>query len=506
MEEPARLVCPQCALVYRLRKYTPGRAHYCKTCGTQLRNPDGTEAAPPSPSPARDSVRAAPGGSDLSRLPGLVERLTARLDELQGSESGEDGAESPVESLMGALARLEEETARAAGELGGKIQELDEKFRNAVGEKVDEKVTAALGGTFGGELDEKLQLFADGLAGRLALLDEKIAAAQTPSADAVGKEEVSALKNALEAVKVDLARRIDDFHAALAANRDDAEKTTVEVDIDELADRLVAGVSGRGPVYDAETGTAVDALARLADQLVREQNANTSRLDRLADEIHGAVANIAKLEEWQTELPDRVADEIGATVESRVVGPISGALARQAPSILSDLQDNKLVDIVSRSVREAQRPLLREILAGGRNGVPVWLFASVLLPLLLILGYLLLPGEMGGRGGAGASVPAEVTDALVRMETAGVPLSPDAEDRLAGIEEAVLDIHDQALAHVRNAAALEEEGKNLRRLLEERDRIIAEYAATLERQTKRLQAYEFRLVQLGVKPDAIAGQ
>jgi hypothetical protein len=87
-----------------------------------------------------------------------------------------------------------------------------------------------------------------------------------------------------------------------------------------------------------------------------------------------------------------------------------------------------------------------------------------------------------------------------------VPLTPVAEDRLIGIEEAVLDIHNQALDHVKNAAALEEESKSLRRGIEERDRIIADYTTTLERQTKRLQAYEIRLVQLGVKPDAVAGQ
>jgi hypothetical protein len=429
VEEPARLVCPQCDLVYRLKKVTPGRAHYCKSCGTELRNPDGSDPVPAA------TATAGAGASDLSRLPKLIEQLTARLDELTASvESHEDESEeshegdeqeaapSPTDTLLAAVAQLKEEMTRANGELDG-----------------------------------KLQFLADDIAGRLAT-------APAPA----------------------------------------AEKTTFEVDIDELADRLVAGVSGRGPVYDAETGTAVDALARLADQLVSEQNANTARLDELAGEIHGAVANIAKLEEWQTELPDRVADEIGATVESRVVGPISGALARQAPSILSDLQDSKLVDIVSRSVREAQRPLLREILAGGRNGIPVWLFASVLLPLLLILGYLFLPGEMGGRGAA--AVPPEIADALLRIEAAGVPLSPDAEERLLGIEEAVLDIHGKALEHVRNAATLEEEVKNLRRLLEERDGIIAEYTTTLERQTRRLQAYEFRLVQLGVKPDAVAGE
>ena len=498
VEEPARLVCPQCDLVYRLKKFTPGRAYACKSCGTPLRRADAAMAGELTNSEAGAirSARAAfaaagqadkPPG-DLARLPKLIEKLTAHLDAIKGMDL-EPPSDSPVDKLIESLARLEHEVRQTHGELGVRIRDLDEKVADA--------------------LDEKLRQIADGMAERLSVLDEKIAAvSQKPEVDPA---ELATLRSAVETGQAELVRRLEEHHAAqkmeinaLLSASDDPGKTTVEVDIDELADRLVAGVRGRGPMYDAETGSAVDALAKLADQLVKEQNSNTTRLDKLAVEIHDAIANIAKLEEWQGELPDRVADEIGATVEARVVGPISGALARQAPSILSELQDSKLVDIVSRSVREAQRPLLREILAGGRHGVPVWLFASVLLPLLLILGYLFLPGEVGGYGATGVS--AEVSDAIARIETSGVPLTPDAEDRLHSIEEAVLDIHNQALSHVKNAAALEEEVKNLRRRLEERDKIISDYTTTLERQTKRLQAYEFRLVQLGVKPDAVAGQ
>ncbi|MCD8140752.1 MAG: hypothetical protein LUE17_13410 [Planctomycetaceae bacterium] len=182
-----------------------------------------------------------------------------------------------------------------------------------------------------------------------------------------------------------------------------------------------------------------------------------------------------------------------------MVGPISGALARQAPAILSELQDTKLVDIVSRSVREAQRPLLREILAGGRAGVPVWLFASVLLPLLLILGYLFLPGEIIGGPADAAAINEEVADSLARIE-GSLDLAADNEDRLRTIEDAVLDIHSEALTHVKNAAMLEEEVRNLRATVAERDRLIQDYNTTLQNQVQRLREYEMRLVQLGVSP------
>jgi len=133
----------------------------------------------------------------------------------------------------------------------------------------------------------------------------------------------------------------------------------------------------------------------------------------------------------------------------------------------------------------------------------VWLFASVLLPLLLILGYLFLPGDLIGVDVGRAPVAEEVTDALIRIETAGVPLAPDTEDRLRNIEDAVLDIHSEALVHVKNAASLEEEVKSLKATLAERDRLIRDYNETLQNQVKRIREYEMRLVQLGVSPTSI---
>ncbi|MDR1519234.1 MAG: hypothetical protein LBU23_03695 [Planctomycetota bacterium] len=281
-----------------------------------------------------------------------------------------------------------------------------------------------------------------------------------------------------------------------------AEKDlTLEIDVNALAERLAAKLRGHSPSLVPESGSIIDALTRMADELVKEQSANTSRLDLLANEIRNAVSNIADFEEWRSGLPEKVADEIGRTVETRVVGPISGALARQAPSILSDLQDNRLVDIVSRSVREAQRPLLREILSGGRVGVPVWLFASVLLPLLLLLGYLFLPGEFASNDADDALRRAD--ESLARLEANGIPLAQEADARLRSVEETVLDLHDRALAHARNSAALEEQVKNLNLRLAEKEMLVDEYRDTLQRQVKLLNVYRTRLTQLGATPEPL---
>ncbi|MCD7895704.1 MAG: hypothetical protein LUG50_03395 [Planctomycetaceae bacterium] len=409
-----------------------------------------------------------------ANLRDFAESLEERLSHLDGK----------LDSDVTAGASLADETRTAVRELAERVADLDNRLTQSVGGDLYEKL---------GELKERIAGVAETFVDR----------AVTPDA-------IQAVRQELKATHTDLLQRLDEYRTAQQAElrtlltpADNEQSTTVEVNIDELADRLVAGVRNHGKFLDTETGAAVDAMARLAEGLVKEQANNTERLDRLAAEIHNASAGLAQLDEWRGELPERVADEIGRTVEARVVGPISGALARQAPSILSDLQDNKLVDIVSRSVREAQRPLLREILAGGRQGVPVWLFASVLLPLLLILGYLFLPGDLIGVDVGRAPVTDEVADALVRIETAGVPLAPDTEDRLRNIEDAVLDIHSEALVHVKNAAGLEEEVKSLKATLAERDRLIRDYNETLQNQVKRIREYEMRLVQLGVSPTSI---
>lgn len=566
VEEPVRLVCPQCELVYRLKKFTPGRTYTCKSCGLPLQmaaTPGDTEetggraAARKDMQTGRNGVAAGQAPeSDLARLPKLIEQLTQHLDTIKGLEDAAQ-EDSPAARLLDIAGRLEGNLHDITLDLNRKFMELDDKVSTLLGpslrestssldhkiEVLDAKVTGTLEENlhqFTGNLGEKLEAFTGSLEERLGTLDEKVAAvsdtvagvsekvagvservagvsenvaAVSEKADAPS-EALAALREEMRAIQQMFVERLEElrasqkteFNALLAPMREEAaNNTTVEVDIDELADRLVAGVRGHGSFYEPEAGTVVDAMARLADELVKEQNANTARLDKLAEEIQKAASGINKLDEWRGELPERVADEIGATVEARVVGPISGALARQAPSILSELQDSKLVDIVSRSVREAQRPLLREILSGGRSGVPAWLFASVLLPLLLILGYLFLPGE-AGLGTAGV-VNAEVADSLARIETMGVPLTPEAELQLSrSIAKTVSELQEYTLGQVKNIAALEETVRNLRSRIEERDKMLAEYATTLEKQTRRLQAYEMRLIQLGVSPNAVAGQ
>ncbi len=552
VEEPVRLACPQCELVYRLKKYTPGKAYACKNCGAPLVTPDavpadgGASAAPPRPPAsaydnsadvARGRAAIAAGRapeSDLSRLPKMIELLSRRLDAVKGLDLAGGDDDAPASRLLRLNERLESDFREFSGAVSRRLDELDGKVSaDVAGEmhkalrELDDKLSASLADSAGDmkddlarrltDLEQKLGVLAENaLASSGGLDDLTKALRQQQDAFALRledeKREFAAHR---EKLRRDLEAQRDAQREALVAHRDEQKKalvafltppenppnTTVEVDIDELADRLVAGVRGHAKLLDRDSDAAMDAMARLADELVKEQSANTARLDKLAEEIKSATAGIAKMEEWRGELPERVADEIGQTVEARVVGPISDTLTKHAPAILSEFHDNKLVDLVSRSVREAQRPLLREILAGGRRGVPLWLFASVLLPLLLILGYLFLPGDFGGRETA-AAVPEEMGETLARIET-GMNMVADNEDRLRTIEDAVLDIHSEALAHVKNAATLEEEVRNLRAALAERDKLMNDYKETLQTQVKRLREYEMRLSQLGVSPKAI---
>lgn len=538
MEEPVRLACPQCELVYRLKKITPGKKYTCKNCGGPLVPPDtiSDEAAVQ----AREMREAAPcraaalPESDLSRLPRLIDQLVQRLDALTeaGTEEGNDGEsedDGPVARLVEVNRQLEAGLVDLQRDLDAKLAALDAKLADAAVEKagldalgqrldaladslgkdvsgrveaLDGKVANAIDGRVG-DLDKSMQRRIDELRESVKHVADSLnafaAKAITPDAlDALRKEMKTGQSAVLDRLGAHHEEQKREINSLLAAPENDSN--TVEVDIDDLADRLVAGVRGHASFLDPDAGKAVDAMVTLAESLVKEQANSTARIDTLAAEIHKAAAGLGKLEDWQGRLPERVADEIGQTVEARVVGPISGALARQAPAILSELQDSKLVDIVSRSVREAQRPLLREILAGGKGGVPAWLFASVLLPLLLILGYLFLPGEIIG-GGDQYGYSEEIAESLARIE-GGMNQAADNEDRLRTIEDAVLDIHSKALTHVKNAAALEEEVRSLKATLAERDRLIKDYNDTLQNQVKRLREYELRLVQLGVSPRA----
>ena len=513
-----RLVCPECELVYRTARLVPGKNYVCKKCGGGLRcmepadmvcpvcgdtarvdnldlgNPphcascsDSPALVPPGPpagsaadgsdagrgvlSPSRAVVPSQPSvpvpmTTELESLPGLIGDLAGRLEEFRRLRAADDGAGD---------ANRREGDVDAAGALSEALERLSERLV---------------------ELERHLVDGFAGLGGQLSGLSEKVSGeGLAESVRQTGELFLARLEECREAQKRELAE-------LLAARPEEAEDgRTVELDVDALAERLASGFRVNHGRLDAESGSAVDALARVADGLVREQSANTSRLDALTEEIKQAVADIAKLEQWRGELPELVTDEIGRTVEDRVVGPISAALARQAPAILSELQDNKLLDIVSRSVREAQRPLLREILSGGRGGVPVWLFASILLPLLLILGYLFLPGELG-FGEREAKVNA-IAGSLERLENEGVPVSLDVEERLDEIGKAVGDIRNRALAEMKTAGALEEENRNLNAELQKNALTIKEWEEVLKAQTTRIRALEARLIRLGVSPDTV---
>ncbi|MCC8190942.1 MAG: hypothetical protein LIP77_09985, partial [Planctomycetes bacterium] len=351
-------------MVYRIKRLQPGKAYACRHCGGGLRlltavtlvcpacgTSTQAEAVDPAALPTCTQCADAPvltwpsaaprdgvnipssagrsrgsADSDLARLPQLVAALTARLDALAAPATDAPAAVATSAELQEVAAGLRAELAQFLADQAKDLQAIDDKVSRLVeGNRTEEAAGVAEGVVATRELVlERLDAWRDAHQADLSALAEAITA--RPAG------------------------------------------TTVEVDIDELADRLVAGIRGRTPLLDSESSSAVDALARVADQLVKEQNANSSRLDALAAALRAAMAGIANLEEWRAQLPLQVAEDIGRMVDDRVVGPVSAALSRQAPAILSDLQDSKLVDIVSRSVREAQRPLLREILSGGRQG------------------------------------------------------------------------------------------------------------------------------------------
>ena len=487
MEEPVRMVCSDCASVYRIGNPVSGKPYRCKRCGSGLRALDpGEEGFVVRPEAESGDDREA----DIARI------------NLQASTAAQ---RTIPDRKISARHRAAPEKADPAGAVGDRRRVLE------LVEGLDRDLRMLEGRLAGGfsDLGQKADLL-------LERVERNSPAALAEQVKETGSLLLARLEEYREARKRELVDFVD------RADSGGGQARTVEIDIDGLARRLAEGVRAAAPRLDAESGSVIDALARVADGLVQEQGANSARLDGLAGEIGGlaqeqitnsarldvlageikdAAAKFTGLAEWRGELSHQVADEIGRAVEDRVVGPISGALARQAPVILSELQDNKLADIVSRSVREAQRPLLREILAGWRIGVPVWLFASVLLPLLLILGYLLLPGEFGGDGG-GVGLAA-VSEGVSRLENGGVLLAaPDAE-RLRNIEDVILDLHGEALAHAKNAVALEEQIKNLNARLAEKEALVNEYRDTLQRQVRLLSAYRTRLTQLGVVPETI---
>ncbi|MCD8140753.1 MAG: hypothetical protein LUE17_13415 [Planctomycetaceae bacterium] len=329
MEEPVRPACPVCQIVYRLKKTVPGKRYTCKTCGGPLLPPesisDEIAAAGPAPSPVRtppppQPYRSAPSparDSDLSRLPRIIEELTARLDALQPG----DGA---LASLAEANRRLEEALESAIQTLDTRLASLDAKLTEPSGESdaaraLRERLDAidtTLGNDVAGtvaSLDAKLTEALDGKLGEFAVgvgreLGDVRASVKSVAAALSTLNDRTVTPEALEA----LCREVRDNQSTLLTRmveQHESEKrelnsllgpdrmNTVEVDIDDLADRLVLGVRNHATFLDPDAGKAVDAMVRLAENLVKEQTTNTARIDNLAVEIHNAAAALAKLDE-----------------------------------------------------------------------------------------------------------------------------------------------------------------------------------------------------------------
>lgn len=549
MSEPERQACPQCGLVYRIKKSIPGKTRLCRKCGVELQPVAAEAEVAPLAAVEAEAARAAVDSAAALSESGAAEPSPADDIEKElaamNSTSALSAREAVAEHPPGASSR------RMIGKAVSPSEEMEANLAsmNLVSSYTAQNAIPAPPpirpserrllppGTRGVAVSPSENLEAD-LAAANALASDSIrnvAPAAAPSAPAGSaapanpKEDAPAPRPAagggvLERRFLELASRLEEsmrrFDAAQAdrfqdlegkvlhlSGRDEAEPLSILTEkVRETGDLILARLKElrEGEEWTKANATIKEELADLVKTtaaLTREQGAHAARMETLAGEIRTATKGLADLDEWRGGLPDRVADEIGRTVEARVVGPISGALARQAPVILAELQDGKLVDIVSRAVREAQRPLLREILAGGRGGVPIWLFASILLPLLLILGYLFLPGDEGAME-RDAAIRATAAS-LTRLESEGVPLTREVEERLGNVETAVTNLHGEAMNHARNAAALEEQTRGLTARLEEKEALINEYRDTLQRQVRLLNAYRTRLTQLGVPPESI---
>jgi hypothetical protein len=288
----------------------------------------------------------------------------------------------------------------------------------------------------------------------------------------------------------EIARAI---HREVEANRP-AEDNKIDADL--LATRVAADISRLVAV--STTGGPPDPA--LLAEFARMREDEHIRLDHLAGDIRQSVAKVSSLltsREGVEDLSLQVAEATTRSLEAKITDTIAKSITRQAPDILSAIRDDKLSEVVSRTVREANRPLFREFVASGR-GVPLWLFASLLIPLLLILGYLFLPGELGF--GEAATL---VREDINRLTQEGVPLAAEDGARLQAVEGTLRGMYDNAWSQVKNAGSLEAEIAALRKNLAEREALLGEYNESLTKQSKRLRDYEIQLTRLGISPDSV---
>lgn len=547
--EPVRLICPVCGQVHRVKRLTIGKPYQCKKCGAGLVTLE--PAAPacphcghtPEPDIIDPAVPYACGecGQPSSPIIGLP---PAPADRAGGHGDGETAIASmnlaAASSTSNIAAAIPSDDAgarpRGAGTADGTpspgMARLEREFETqlnrlfAISDNLAARLdmlrdtdVAAVAGELAetaGQLRDSASRLETGMAEHAETLSEKAAELGERAAalaSGAGQESLDAIAALIRETGAAMSARFDELKTERGAElsiatlpaADGQAAQAAALDLDALAERIAGAIRSARPHLGQEGGDAVDALARLADELVREQSSNSERLEHLAGEIRTAVVSISNLEEWRGDLPAKVADEIGRTVEDRVVGPISGALAKQAPEILADLQDNRLVDIVSRSVREAQRPLIREILLRGQRGVPVWLFAAVMLPLLFVLGYLFWASEseFDEWRQSAAAQNEELSQKIAMLRESGLPLKPESQELLVRITEVLDDIEVDAMESARQNAGLAEQVRQKELEIQQMNKGFDEYNKVIEQTTKQLRAYRDRLIRLGVNPDSL---
>ncbi len=261
VEEPVRLACPRCDLVYRLKKYQPDREYACKRCGTALLPPDDAAvarqnvASEPTGQPGRKrSVRTGAasggvstgpggssgsggsGGSDLSRLPKLVEELTVRLEALDKlSMPGFEDTAAKLDSLGETQRLLEERLARLDERVEGVLEANLRDFAVSLEERLSHlDGTLEADVTAGASVAEETRIVLQALAERVADLDnrltqsvggdlyeklgelkERIAGVAETFVDrAVTPDAIQAVRLELKSTHTDLLQRLDEYRLA----------------------------------------------------------------------------------------------------------------------------------------------------------------------------------------------------------------------------------------------------------------------------------------------------
>lgn len=488
MEEPVRLVCSECEAVYRVKNFNPEKAYSCKKCGSSLESMNKADNPVPSADTlataekpaesARQQAAPATTGTQVSmkRLSALADTLAARLDALRDAEAS---------SLKEGLA-----------EVDSRIETLSESINKNLEEH------AAI-------LVEGSKVFAEGVQ----TLSSQIDLSRLGQLGVQLRETGDMFLRRLEETRERQAGELENIVRQVLAGT--GEERIITLDPKEPNKQVSQAINER---LDSITAATHDSFQEI-DHNLKEINTILADLtqvvgqeDRIADRVGDKVQSLV----IQSQEPDiegisnRIADAVGKHVESQVVVPVANALVRQAPEIFSHLQNDQLSEVVLKSVRDAQRPLLREVI-NGRRGVPLWLFASLLLPLLLILGYLF--ADVLGLGGSemqSERINDTITRELSRLSATGVPLTSEDNARLRTIEGLMVNsenlmntMYENAWAQVKSNGTLEAEVRNLRHSLEERDKLISEYNTSLQQQSKRIRAYEIQLTRLGISPDTV---